>query len=300
MVSTRQAAITLSLLGVALGQGVILKAQGARRSPASLSLQVDTNDEVDANFISQTEIVTNVVNECGRTLLAGNIDIGARTEDALADNQVTQVTQGSDVQVTIRQVNETGAGPYTCDMDLTSNSNGAAGQTTLTTSEEEADQDGNIALTVTMPDDLKCIGASTGDVCTVRCRNANEFGGCFAVQQTDTDPNENTPDNIETAASLKDILAQVQQDIVDLPAAIKGIAESGDTEAEQGLAVIEEIQAANPSTNGFLEENQPDASDDVSDDNSNGNSNNNSNNGNSRGSSRAGFRGGFRGNSRNN
>ena len=99
-----------------------------------------------------------MVNECGRTLAAGNIDIGENTENALAENQVTQADAGSNVEVTIRAGNETGEGPYECDMDLTSNSNGATGQTKLDVQEANPDRNGNIVLTVAMPNDMKCIG----------------------------------------------------------------------------------------------------------------------------------------------
>lgn len=120
---------------------------------------VDRDDESDANFISVAEISANIVNECGRTLLAGNIDVGEQTENALADDEVTQVTKGSTVKVTIRQVSDDGAGPFTCDMDLTGNTSGATGQVALTVEEGELDEDsGNIKLTVTMPDDMACIG----------------------------------------------------------------------------------------------------------------------------------------------
>jgi len=53
-------------------QGVILSAQGTKGSPASLALQVNTADASDANIIKQSEVSANIVNECGRTLLAGN------------------------------------------------------------------------------------------------------------------------------------------------------------------------------------------------------------------------------------
>lgn len=75
-------------------------------------------------------MVANVVNECGRTA-GGNIDIGENTENALAANQVTQVTKGSTVTMTINTVNATGEGPFTCDLDPTSNALGANGQTAL-------------------------------------------------------------------------------------------------------------------------------------------------------------------------
>lgn len=75
----------------------------------------------DATIIRQAEIDANVVNQCGRTELAGNIDVGENTENALAAGQVTQVEAGSEITVTIHQVNADGAGPYACDLDETSN-----------------------------------------------------------------------------------------------------------------------------------------------------------------------------------
>lgn len=54
-----------------------------------------------------------MANECGRTEIAGNIDIGEQTENALAAGQVTQVKAGGTITMTIHQVNADGAGPYT-------------------------------------------------------------------------------------------------------------------------------------------------------------------------------------------
>ncbi|KAK1711424.1 hypothetical protein BDP67DRAFT_545242 [Colletotrichum lupini] len=245
-----------AMLAMAQAQGVILAAQGPN-GPASPGLLVDAN-KADANIINQKEIVDNVVNECGRTILAGNIDIGETTEAQLGNNTVTKVTKGSNVDVTIAQVSADGAGPYSCDLDLTSNANGATGQTKLQVQEAGA-QSGQIKLKVTMPDDLACVGASTGDVCTVRCFNDNAkgpFGGCFAVQQTDTKPKQNTPANIPTAQTLDGVLKQVQQNIVDLPAAVKSNQEAK-TQDDQGVTAIKELlgnnatqQAAGPAGSG--------------------------------------------------
>lgn len=66
----------------------------------------------DATLIRDAEIDANIVNECGRTELQGNIDIGENTENALAAKQVTQVQAGSQLTVTIHQVNADGAGPF--------------------------------------------------------------------------------------------------------------------------------------------------------------------------------------------
>lgn len=75
----------------------------------------------DATIIRDAEIKANVVNQCGRTELTGNIDVGENTENAIAANQVTQVKAGGEVTVTIHQVNADGAGPYFCDLDESSN-----------------------------------------------------------------------------------------------------------------------------------------------------------------------------------
>ncbi|KAI0878181.1 GEgh16 protein [Hypoxylon argillaceum] len=248
MLFISQVITTSALLAVAHGQAVLLGAKGTRGSPVSLGLQVDATNSKDANFISDTEIGTNVVNECGRTLLAGNIDIGENTENALAAGNVTTTTAGSRVSVFLQQVDDTGAGPFTCDMDPTGNSIGLTGQTKLVVRESAANKKGIISLKVAMPSDLACTGASTGNVCTVRCRNANNFGGCFAVQQTDVTPSANDPTTIETIQNLDNVLNQVQQNIADLPAALEGIAEASQSPADQGTSVVDKIQAADPST----------------------------------------------------
>lgn len=151
--------IAPAMLSVSYAQGVIVSAQGSKGSPASLGLQVDTTKS-DANIINLNEINTNVVNECGRTLLGGNIDIGENTENQLGNKTVTSVTKGSTVVVTINQLSADGAGPYTCDLDPTSNADGVSGQLPLSVSEKDSNN-GNIILSVTMPTDLACIGGKS-------------------------------------------------------------------------------------------------------------------------------------------
>ncbi|ROW06981.1 hypothetical protein VMCG_04044 [Cytospora schulzeri] len=236
-----------AMLAMANAQGVILKAEGD--SGKSFGLQVDSSDTSDANFISLAEVSANVVNECGRTLLNGNIDIGENTETALASGDVTQVTKGSTVKVVINQVNANGTGPYTCDMDETSNASGTSGQVPLDVQEgNSASNNGHINLAVTMPSDMACIGSSQGNVCTVRCRNAQDYGGCFAVQQTDTAglPANNSPSNITTAQTLEGIQAQVQQNQKDLPAAIEGNQDATSVD-EQGFDIAKAILEEDPS-----------------------------------------------------
>lgn len=172
-----QILVGVAMLAMANGQAVVLSAkgdsgtslgllgEGTPRGPSSwrssmlTPATVDPTNQNDANFISNAEITANVVNECGRTLAAGNIDIGENTENALAAGNVTKVTKGSKVQITVDQRNANGTGPFTCDMDQTSNANGATGQTPLDTQQGTAKSaTGQVTLTVTMPSDMACTG----------------------------------------------------------------------------------------------------------------------------------------------
>ncbi|KAK0713152.1 hypothetical protein B0T26DRAFT_753294 [Lasiosphaeria miniovina] len=258
-----------AIFALAEAHGVILAAQGEAGSPPSVGFQVQENIarncttispcQLDATIIRDAEVAANIVNKCGRTQLAGNIDIGENTENALSAGAVTQVKAGSKITVTIHQVNADGAGPYVCDLDETSNSGLISKNLTVTNNvpgvnglSQAKAQDFNI--TVTMPDQLSCTGASTGDICTVRCRNnavAGPFGGCFAVQQTDTTPKVNTPENIATADSVDAVLSQVAVNLQDLPKAVKANQDAGSSQAEQNAAAVKAILGDNVVTKDF-------------------------------------------------
>jgi len=147
----------------AQGPGVILKAQGTAGSPASYGLQVSLTDPTDANIMDTNELMPNLFNECGRTLKAGNLDSGGTTEDVLALKAVTAVTKGSKVAVTVNQGGDKGAGPYTCDLDPTSNSLTFKGQTPVPVTDKAASAAGLIDFDVTMPANLTCVGG----MCTI-------------------------------------------------------------------------------------------------------------------------------------
>lgn len=100
--------------------------------------------------------------------------------------------------MTIHQVNADGAGPFVCDLDETSNagifrnlsvSDNVPGTNGL--SQAKAQQ---FQIKITMPQDINCIGASTGNVCTVRCRN-----NAVSPQQLAPKPN---PSAVVTRALL--------------------------------------------------------------------------------------------------
>ncbi|KAF2245834.1 hypothetical protein BU26DRAFT_57282 [Trematosphaeria pertusa] len=239
----------------------------------------------DSTIIRDSEITQNIVNSCGRTEIAGNIDVGEQTENELAAGRVTQVSSGSVLAVTIHQVNADGAGPYECDLDQTSNAainfvpltvaNNVPGTNGLSQAKEQ-----DFTINVQMPQNFNCIGASTGDICTVRCRNnavAGPFGGCFAVQQTDgTGRTNTTAAAVDTAQTLAGIEAQVLQNQQDLPAAIAANQAAGAAGGDEGASAISALITAtlDPSATATAVAGVG---------NGNGNTNGNGNNGNGRG-----------------
>ncbi|KAE8863148.1 hypothetical protein PTNB73_06355 [Pyrenophora teres f. teres] len=231
----------------------------------------------DATIIRNSEIKQNIVNACGRTEIAGNIDIGEQTENELAAGRMAQVSSGSMIAVTIHQVNADGAGPFECDMDETSNaktdftplkvSNNVPGTLGLSQAKEK-----DFTINVQMPEKFNCLGASTGDICTIRCRNnaiAGPFGGCFAVQQTDgTGRTNNSAAAVDTAQTLEGISAQILQNQKDLPAAIAANQAAGAAGGNEGASAISAlVPAATP----------PAGNNNNNNNNGKGNGNNNNN-----------------------
>ncbi|KKA29410.1 hypothetical protein TD95_004063 [Thielaviopsis punctulata] len=266
MVHFTKATLVSTFASLANAHAVILAAQGPA-GPPSVGFHVEASIarnctginpcQLDASLIRDAEIAANVVNECGRTELNGNIDVGESTENALSAKAVTQAKPGDKVTVTIHQVNSDGAGPYVCDMDMTGNTLGVSGQTPLEVENNVPGVNGfsqaktqNFNITVTMPDNMNCTGASTGNVCTVRCRNnalAGPFGGCFPVQQVENS-NVNSAKTIKTAVSVADVEELKLIATGDLPSAIEANKNAGLDGAVEDLAVISSLIATFPST----------------------------------------------------
>ncbi|RFN44042.1 hypothetical protein FIE12Z_11705 [Fusarium flagelliforme] len=264
--------LSSSLFALTQAHSVILGAQGLDTSPNSVGFQVDPEIarncitinpcQQDATIIRDAEITANIVNQCGRTEISGNIDVGENTENAISANQVTQVEAGGELTVTIHQVNADGAGPYVCDLDESSNTNTNIQNLTVTNNVPGTNGLSQVKtqafnITVKMPDDLNCFGASTGNICTVRCRNnalAGPFGGCFAVQQADTDKKTNTPQSIKTTQTLKGINDQILQNQKDFEDSVKANENATSDEAAQNKAAVDALLGATVVTSAFATE----------------------------------------------
>ncbi|KAK8133081.1 hypothetical protein PG999_001254 [Apiospora kogelbergensis] len=247
-----------ALVAVASAHSQLIKIQGKAGSPASVGLGVDLNIarncttinpcQQDSTIIRDAEIQQNIVNECGRNEIEGNIDIGEKTENAIAAGAVTEAGPGQELTVTLHQVNADGAGPYACDL-IEQGNTGIITQN-LTVKNNVPGANGfsqekfkDFEMTVVMPQKFDCTGASTGNICTVRCRNnaqAGPFGGCFPVKQTNKAAQTNNAKTIPTKSNIKAVLAQVAVDQKDFNDAVAANQNAGTAEAKAAAKVIAE------------------------------------------------------------
>ncbi|GAB1524226.1 hypothetical protein RhiXN_09689 [Rhizoctonia solani] len=141
----------------------------------------------DTSVIRDKEIESGKVGACGRTTQKGAIDMASEME-AAASNGIPSATASGEIQMTLHQVNQDGAGPYTCDISADGGNTFQAAKVTknvpgaflgLSTATAE-----DFPLNVQMPSGMQCAGGPNGDACVVRCRNATPagpFGSCAVV-----------------------------------------------------------------------------------------------------------------------
>ncbi|KAJ6459490.1 hypothetical protein C8R47DRAFT_994627, partial [Mycena vitilis] len=142
--------------------------------------------EQDTSVIRDKEIASGKTGACGRTAAGGNNDVAAQLAAASSAGLPTAAADGS-VTMTLHQVNQDGAGPFTCDVSgdggntfqaatVTTNVPGKFGLSFATAQD--------FPLTATMPAGMACTAGPNGDACIMRCRNqalAGPFGSCVAV-----------------------------------------------------------------------------------------------------------------------
>ncbi|ORZ31897.1 hypothetical protein BCR44DRAFT_1404934 [Catenaria anguillulae PL171] len=168
--------------GYALGILADTPRDGTRRNPF----------QRDTSVIRDSEIRSGRASPCGRTIAGGNNDIQAGVAAIMQDlGGLPEVTPGSQLTLTVHQVNADGAGPYRCDISMD-----GTGQDFQPVQVQRnlpgifgVSVGGNATpqpLVLNMPAQMQCTGGPNGNMCMVRCRNnavAGPFGGCVPVQQ---------------------------------------------------------------------------------------------------------------------
>ncbi|KAJ7275214.1 hypothetical protein B0H12DRAFT_245881 [Mycena haematopus] len=161
--------------------------------------------EQDTSVIRNVEIASGKTGVCGRTKAGGNNDVATQLAAASQAGLPTAGADGS-VTMTLHQVNQDGAGPYTCDVSTDGGNTFTAATVTqqvpgvLGLSLAKAT---DFPLTAQMPAGITCAGGPNGDACIMRCRNpalAGPFGSCVAVAQSGAAAASNTTAAAGTAA----------------------------------------------------------------------------------------------------
>ncbi|KAJ7487415.1 hypothetical protein B0H11DRAFT_1720897 [Mycena galericulata] len=142
--------------------------------------------EQDTSVIRNAEIASGKTGVCGSTKAGGNNDVAAQLAAASQAGLPTAGADGS-VTMTLHQVNQDGAGPYTCDV---SGDGGNTFQAATVTTQVPGAFGLSLAaakdfpLVAQMPAGMACTAGPNGDACIMRCRNpalAGPFGSCVAV-----------------------------------------------------------------------------------------------------------------------
>ncbi|KAJ7706364.1 hypothetical protein B0H17DRAFT_1156667 [Mycena rosella] len=140
----------------------------------------------DTSVIRDNAIASGKTGVCGSTKAGGNNDVATQLAAASQAGLPTAAADGS-VTMTLHQVNQDGAGPYTCDVSgdggntfqaatVTKNVPGVFGLSTAKATDFQ--------LVAQMPAGMACTAGPNGDACIMRCKNpalAGPFGSCVAV-----------------------------------------------------------------------------------------------------------------------
>lgn len=174
--------------------------------------------EQDTSIIRDDEIESGQAGACGRTEESGSLDVATEMKKATANGLATAGADGS-VTMTVHQVNQDGAGPFTCDVDATGTgksfqsmdvTQNVPGQNLPFIGSLSGTTTTNFKLVAQMPAGTKCTG--TGGACLVRCRNAaiaGPFGSCVAVG------NAGSGTSNSTAAGKRDEMVAITQRDID-------------------------------------------------------------------------------------
>ncbi|KAI0448644.1 hypothetical protein F5B21DRAFT_98386 [Xylaria acuta] len=212
----------VGLMGVAhlvAGHGAIVDAVGDAGG-SGMAIGIDTSTPRDGtrrNPFQQdsTRFRGDQADTFGETLGGGDNDVEQGTQAIMAEtgDQLPQVSQGGELNMTLHQVNSDGGGPYTCAI----NADGT-GQTwqdiTVTTTppgRNSRNREGaatDFPLVAAIPDDQTCTGTVAGqdNTCLVRCMNdarAGPFGGVVPVQIAGNSTGNSTAARRALAAAMK-------------------------------------------------------------------------------------------------
>jgi len=194
--------------------------------------------EQDTSVIRDNAIASGQTGACGKTKAGGNNDVASQL--AAASNAGLPTTSSAgELTMNLHQVNQDGAGPYTCDVStdggntfqaatVTQNVPGIKGLSLATATD--------FPLTMQVATTTNCTGGPAGNACIARCRNpalAGPFGSCVAFTMGGAAAASNA--TASTAAVASDDTAATSVDAADTVAAAS---------VETGSAAVSSVAAA--------------------------------------------------------
>jgi len=189
-----------ALVGIAAGHCVIIAATGdlgghgtaLGYDPKVLRNHTRREEKMDA-----TRFIGRQKDQCGMTLETQDkgqpgINITAATSLVIQQSGgLPKVSESGTLNMTLHQINQDGAGPFTCSLDMTGTGMNFSSSIKVLTDIPGVDGRNKKKIidwpfVVELPSDLKCTGSSgnlTG-ICLVKCWNkTGPWGGCIPIQQ---------------------------------------------------------------------------------------------------------------------
>jgi len=195
--------------------------------------------EQDTSVIRDLDIKLGKTGVCGSTKAGGNNDVASQLAAASAAGLPSAAADGT-VSMTLHQVNQDGAGPFTCEVS------GDGGNTfvaaTVTTQVPgkfglSLAQATDFPLAAQIPAGTACTAGPNGDACIMRCRNpalAGPFGSCVAV----TNGSGNSTAAAVAASTADDATSAVADATADAATADAATADAATADAATSVAAV--------------------------------------------------------------
>ncbi|MBW0526529.1 hypothetical protein O181_066244 [Austropuccinia psidii MF-1] len=151
---------------------------------------VSTRDpaQLDSAIIKESEINEGKASACGRTIMAGKIDIKKALNKA-EDGGLPDIGPNGKIKLVAHKIDGDGWGPYNCSVDVSATGKSFTPiQVTVNvpTGKANDNKPTDYSLEAQLPNTLKCQGGADGQSCIIKCVNTastGPYGGCMAFTQ---------------------------------------------------------------------------------------------------------------------
>jgi len=199
--------------------------------------------EQDTSVIRDLDIKLGKTGVCGSTKAGGNNDVASQLAAASAAGLPAAAADGT-VSMTLHQVNQDGAGPFTCEVSGDGGNTFVAATVTtqvpgkfgLSTAKAT-----DFPLAAQIPAGMACTAGPNGDACIMRCRNpalAGPFGSCVAVSNGSGNSTAAAASTADAATSAVADAATADAATADAATADAATADASTADAATSVAAV--------------------------------------------------------------